>query len=301
MKRTRIWAALVILVAATARVVAIPERGSWRLLLWGFDQILAGEMHHGELKAVPIPLKGNTGDIAGVSAVGDRLALIRIGVKSAVPEREIVIFSLPTGLPVAVVTIPARSLAVAPDGGSVGFTAYAGRRGDTDVYDVGIWSQATGKTRVLAPKVASATTSLTWGSRSDEIAFDGLDGWITSLKVQDGSRRRLVRGQAPAWSPDGRRLAYFRDQSLNLYDPDRGGSAELFRRHFWQTDFVGPIFWKPDGSQLAINVNAGIWGMELRCVLVELSGEAKSVYKGSRWCGPWLGAVYLVTPASKSE
>ena len=98
--------------------------------------------------------------------------------------------------------------------------------------------------------------------RNFEIETSGLDG---------SDRRRLTehgeQDVSPAWSPDGRRIAFFRETTRGyLYggrdDSDRGiytvapdGSDErlLLPFHLRDTPLSGPV-WSPDGRLLAFVV-----------------------------------------------
>ncbi|MGW5414185.1 serine hydrolase [Actinomadura geliboluensis] len=72
--------------------------------------------------------------------------------------------------------------------------------------------------------------------------------WLVS--ADGGSRRRLTSGPrdtAPAWSPDGHRLAFLRDGQVAVLDAGGGEPEQV-------TDLplgAGVPFWSPDGRRLA--------------------------------------------------
>ena len=65
-----------------------------------------------------------------------------------------------------------------------------------------------------------------------------------------GAPRRLTSGPAdtaPAWSPDGRRLAFLRDGQVAVLDPDGGEPEQLTELPLG----AGAPHWSPDGRRLA--------------------------------------------------
>jgi hypothetical protein len=76
------------------------------------------------------------------------------------------------------------------------------------------------------------------------------------LATADGSRvRRLTNGEGPAWSPDGRRIAFVRGGELRLIAADGSGERLLASgRESW---VPGEPSWSPDGTKLVFGVGYG--------------------------------------------
>ena len=113
-----------------------------------------------------------------------------------------------------------------PDGASIAFSAEKGSRR-------GIWAIRSDGTRLRF--LASGGFGPLWSPRGDRIAFS--DGSrIEVVPAAGGAVRRLTRGPndtSPAWSPDGRTIAFVRsdangDRSRSSSRPPGGRSRRLF-------------------------------------------------------------------------
>lgn len=100
-----------------------------------------------------------------------------------------------------------------------------------------------------------------------------------------GTRRRvLARGGAPAWSPDGARIAYIADPSgreptIRVIRATGGMSHQVFRNRVTTTYSrgwgntpeglpYGPLAWSPDGEWIAFSRRFGrgseVWRVNVR-------------------------------------
>jgi Tol biopolymer transport system component len=110
----------------------------------------------------------------------------------------------------------------------------------------------------------------TWSPDGREIAAARLGAGIYSLKVRDGTARRLSSGEsdeAPAWSPDGRRILFHRQvrgTNWDIYaiDTESGKLSRVTRDPLQQTNPT----WSPDGTRIAFaeqqrNGKWAVWSM----------------------------------------
>jgi TolB protein len=68
---------------------------------------------------------------------------------------------------------------------------------------------------------------------------------IYVLLLASRKAKRLERGGAPAWSPDGKRIAFVRDNSINVMNAaDGSGVRKVTGRGFQPA-------WSPDGKKIA--------------------------------------------------
>ncbi len=63
-----------------------------------------------------------------------------------------------------------------------------------------------------------------------------------------GQRRLARRGSAPAWSPDGRRIAFVITGTLYVVNADGSGHRTLTR--LGRDGGVASLAWSPDGRKL---------------------------------------------------
>ena len=89
-----------------------------------------------------------------------------------------------------------------------------------------------------------------WSPDGRQIAF--LRSGAIYVMNADGTRqRRLARGSAPAWSPDGRRIVFVREQGgdaeIYVMNADGSGQRNLTRNAADEDDPA----WSPDGRRIA--------------------------------------------------
>jgi TolB protein len=96
-----------------------------------------------------------------------------------------------------------------------------------------------------------------WSPTGVRIAFETRRGratgplWVGVMKPDGSSRRRLARGQAAAWSPDGRRLAFVEGARLHVVTTAGRGLRRLTGWHV-----VERPAWSPNGRLIAFVARA---------------------------------------------
>ncbi len=96
-------------------------------------------------------------------------------------------------------------------------------------------------------------------------------GEIFTIPAEKGDVRNLtnssgVADRDPAWSPDGRHIAYFSDESgeYALHLRDQTGRGEVTRIPLEQPSFFYALQWSPDSKQLCFtDKHLNLWRMEL--------------------------------------
>jgi TolB protein len=123
----------------------------------------------------------------------------------------------------------------------------------TAIYVVGI--DGSGVRRLLprsVPKVTSTSTAVAasetepaWSPDGRRIAFQAGDGRIAVATLEDGRRRIIaIGGYEPAWSPDGRLIAFQAESALWVTNADGSGQRRLLASN------GGDPSWAPDSLSL---------------------------------------------------
>ena len=140
----------------------------------------------------------------------------------------------------------------------------------SDGYSIYKHDRVTGITSAVAGDPLSSSFGPSWSPAASRIAFvrvphDSTGAWAADLFVvnPDGSQMaRLTAGVGfngnYAWSPNGRSIAFGRNDSgqSELYVMNADGSNA--RRLTYQAGFRGGISWAPDGSRIAFDCGTTI-------------------------------------------
>ena len=105
--------------------------------------------------------------------------------------------------------------------------------------------------------------------------------WIYLANADGSGVRPLVAGEAPAWSRDGRMIAFNRGSSLRVINADRSAERGIAAVGYHPT-------WSPDGTRLAFSDGTGR-GTSLRVINLDGSGGALALRHDFAGPDGWLG------------
>jgi len=114
-------------------------------------------------------------------------------------------------------------------------------------------------------------------------------GELLVVDATNGTSRSVFPGdeqlQGATWSPDGRRLAFFRLQGdafrLYLYDPSSGRATAVNVRTSKEIASRSPLVWSPDGSAVLVALRPDGWSARARQAFLDLT-EGPIVVQDSR-------------------
>ena len=108
-----------------------------------------------------------------------------------------------------------------------------------------------------------------WSPDGKRIAYVDTAEYVTTMDADGGERQRLVHGRLPVWSPDGRRIAYVeRGSPLRVMVVGADGSGR--RSLYSTTDVFLSVLWSPDGNDVVVAADDLI-------VLLPVAGGAERV------------------------
>ena len=117
-----------------------------------------------------------------------------------------------------------------PDAKRLAFVTYSNGDNEIDILDV----RSHKVIRRIKPKDMGAISTVAWSPNGNQLAFSGMKGGLSDLYLFDlgtGAVRQLMNDRfadmQPAWSPDGRSIAFVTDRASG---PDSAGAGSDFER-----------------------------------------------------------------------
>jgi dipeptidyl aminopeptidase/acylaminoacyl peptidase len=170
----------------------------------------------------------------------------------------------------------------------------------------GVFSAASGRPARLLTTRGSGFTSLDWAPNGQTLLF----GSASNLDViqGDGAKlRSLGAGVAGRWSPDGRRIAFYRPDGLFVMNANGTGAHQLARDRY----ATSAPTWSPDGKRIAfVACSAAFlsrpcehqYGFDLYSVLAAGGGKRRLTPKsGYPQCPAWSKAGYLAYTTADNQ
>lgn len=156
-------------------------------------------------------------------------------------------------------TLLASPLSFSPDGRFAAISRFFGERTDVALFVASTRSrrdevQVTGDP---LPRRLTRDMRPDWSPDGRSIAFAREQGREVSLMVVPalgGSARRLVRGAEPDWAPNGQRIAFVRRDGVYHCRPDGTGVRRIVA-----ANRSGSPDYSPDGNRIAYTAGGSVW------------------------------------------
>jgi Tol biopolymer transport system component len=133
---------------------------------------------------------------------------------------------------------------------------------------------------------------VSWSATGNKIAFEDPKNGVTSIEVVSNQTTgvnfgvAVAVGEAPAWSRDGKYLAFVKDKRLYVSMSDGTAQRRVSgsgQNYYWPS-------WAPDGDSLAVDGDA-VGGMQIYVIRVDGTGERQlTTLGGMNFAPAWTGS-----------
>jgi Tol biopolymer transport system component len=173
-----------------------------------------------------------------------------------------------------------------PAGDQIGFLKDEGAAG-TSIYVM----KSDGSQQGWVAATQGKAWRLSWSLTGKNIAFENPENGVTSIEVVSAQTSGLnsgvavTLGEAPAWSPDGKWLAFVKDKQVYISMSDGTAQRRVSssgQHYYWPS-------WAPDGRSVAVDGDAtGV--MQIYVIRVDGSGQRQvTTLAGANFAPAWTG------------
>ena len=114
-----------------------------------------------------------------------------------------------------------------------------------------------GMRRIGAPKISPDGKWIAYDAITVDLPANAKNSAVYLMPASGGAAKRIASGDTPAWSPDGKTIAYLSSQAY-LYDVASGKSTKLTHLE----NGAGNVKWVPDGSAIVVTSDVDLGAAE---------------------------------------
>lgn len=156
-----------------------------------------------------------------------------------------------------------EGISQSPDGRWIAF--WSGRNTDTQSMDLYLYDLKKHKVELLLKKATFYGNYFTpsWSPDSNKIVFASLEGYVSTIDINNSIIKNIVKGGAPAWSPDGTTIIYREgiqfskepEERLSYFAISPEGKSRRFifdggSTKWDEGDVTQPVVWSPDSKYI---------------------------------------------------
>lgn len=118
-----------------------------------------------------------------------------------------------------------------------------------------------GSSRATFAQPEGNAVRVAWGPEGRRLALETVAGSGREIWLVQPALRRIGAGREPAFSADGRWLAYATDEAILVVEPDHGGQRALARGGV-TAGFANPT-WTPDSRRVFYTCDGSLWQVDV--------------------------------------
>jgi dipeptidyl aminopeptidase/acylaminoacyl peptidase len=111
-----------------------------------------------------------------------------------------------------------------------------------------------GMRRIGAPKISPDGKWIAYDAITVDLPANAKNSAIYLMPAGGGASKRIASGDSPAWSPDGKSIAYVSSSQVQRYDVASGKSTKVTSL----ANGAGSVKWVPDGSAIVVTSDVDV-------------------------------------------
>ncbi len=126
---------------------------------------------------------------------------------------------------------------------------------------------------------------LAWHPDGMSLAYSTKQRWIEVFGIARSTTQRITKGTCFDWSPNGEKMAICNEKSIFVFDLKSKKIQRLYRRHFWQSEYAGELYWYKKDNFICFNVFDGIDGYDYKIGLIDLDDFSINFFPSKTYRG----------------